>query len=139
MSTLAGTAGSSGIVNGTGAAARFNQPLGIAADRAGTGGAAVNVFLADTQNHTIRQIVVATGVVTTLAGTSGTSGTVNGTGVAALFNHPDALVANAAGTTVYVADTFNNLIRQIVVSSGAVTTFTAAPPVPARSAAMPSG
>ena len=121
VSTLAGTATSSGVVNATGALARFNQPLGITADRAGAGGAAVNIFVADTQSHTIRQIVVATGVVTTLAGT-GTSGAVNGTGTLASFNHPDALVTNAAGTTVYVADTFNHVIRAITVPGGVVTT-----------------
>ncbi len=123
VSTLAGTAGSAGTTNGTGTAARFNTPLGIAADRAGSGGAAINIWVADTQNHTIRQIVVATGVVTTLAGTSGNSGTTNGTGAAALFNHPDGIVSNAGGTTLYVADTFNHLIRQITVSSGTVVTL----------------
>jgi sugar lactone lactonase YvrE len=121
VSTLAGTATFSGAVNAAGALARFNQPLGITADRAGAGGAAVNIFVADTQSHSIRQIVVATGVVTTLAGT-GTSGAVNGTGPAASFNHPDALVTNAAGTTVYVADTFNHVIRAITVPGGVVTT-----------------
>lgn len=132
VSTLAGTAGNNTPISGvnwdaTGTAARFNAPFGIACDRAGTLGAAVNLYVADTQNNTIRKIVVSTGVVTTLAGTAGSSpaaGTVvNGTGPAALFNHPDGIVSNGAGTTLYVADTFSHVIRQIVTGSGAVTTL----------------
>lgn len=121
VTTLAGTAGSSGTLDGTGAAARFNTPLGIAADRAGSGGAAVNVYVADTQNHTIRRIVVATGVVTTLAGTAGNSGTANGTGAVALLNHPDGIASNTGGTQLFVADTFNHTIRQIAVGATAAT------------------
>jgi hypothetical protein len=46
-----------------------------------------NLYVADTDNHGIRQIVISTGVVTTLAGT-GSSGSTNGTGTAASFNNP---------------------------------------------------
>lgn len=124
VSTLAGTAGANGFVNGTGAAARFSQPLGITVDRpAGTGAAAINVYVADTQNNAIRQIVVATGVVTTLAG-SGASGFADGVNAAAVFNHPDSLVANATGDTLYVADTFNHRIRKIVITAGPTATVT---------------
>ncbi len=123
VTTLAGTAGSSGSANGTGAVARFNLPFGVAADRNGSGGAAVNVFVADTQNNTIRQIVVATGATTTLAGTAGTNGSANGTGAAASFNHPDFLVSNTGGTTLYVTDRFNHIIRQVTVPGGVVTTL----------------
>jgi hypothetical protein len=79
VTTLAGT-GSSGSTNGTGTAASFNAPIGLTTD--GT-----NLYVADTDNHGIRQIVISTGVVTTLAGT-GSSGSTNGTGTAASFNNP---------------------------------------------------
>ena len=64
VTTLAGLAGMSGNSNGTGSAARFNRPQGVAVDTAGT------VYVADSGNNTIRQITPA-GVVTTLAGQAG--------------------------------------------------------------------
>ena len=60
VTTLAGTAGVTGNTDGTGSAARFNGPTGIAVDAAG------NVYVADTENHAVRKITLA-GVVTTLA------------------------------------------------------------------------
>jgi hypothetical protein len=114
VTTLAGTAGSSGTVDGTGTAAKFNNPLGITTD--GT-----NLYVTDYNNSTIRKIVISSGVVTTLAGTAGTTGTDNGTGTAAKFNYPADLTTD--GTNLYVADTFNHTIRQIVISSGEVTTL----------------
>ncbi|MES2536346.1 MAG: NHL repeat-containing protein [Pseudomonadota bacterium] len=115
VTTLAGTAGSAGSTNGTGAAARFNFPVGLIPDGAG------NLFVADTNNHTIRQIVIATGVVTTLAGTAGSGGSTNGTGAAARFQWPRGIVSDGAGN-LYVADTSNYTIRQIVIATGVVTT-----------------
>ena len=113
VTTLAGS-GVADAANGTGAAASFRFPQGVATD--GT-----NVYVADTYNHAIRKIVISTGVVTTLAGTVGTSGTANGTGVAATFNNPLGLAVS--GADLYVADTGSHSIRKIVIGSGAVTTF----------------
>jgi len=79
VTILAGT-GSSGSANGTGTSASFNVPMGITND--GT-----NLYVSDTDNHLIRQIVISTGVVTTVAGT-GSSGSANGTGTSASFNGP---------------------------------------------------
>ncbi|MGD0275413.1 MAG: carboxypeptidase regulatory-like domain-containing protein [Syntrophales bacterium] len=114
VTTLAGTVGSSGSADGTGAAALFNSPQGITMD--GT-----NLYITDTVNNTIRQIVISTGAVTTLAGTAGSSGSTDGAGSAALFNSPQGITTD--GTNLYVADTINNTIRQIVISTGAVTTL----------------
>ena len=114
VATLAGTAGMPGSADGTGAAARFNTPLGVATDTAG------NVYVADTYNSTIRKITSA-GVVTTLAGTVGMTGSSDGTGSAASFNYPTGVTVDVAGN-VYVADTRNDIIRKIT-PAGAVTTL----------------
>lgn len=96
-----------GFVNGTSSAASFNHPKGIAVDGAG------NMYVADTQNNSIRKITPA-GVVTTIAG-NGVSGSADGNGASATFNRPMGISVNSAGTLIYVADTGNNLIRKIVL------------------------
>jgi sugar lactone lactonase YvrE len=116
VTTLAGTAGMAGGSDGTGAAARFNQPEGVAVDGAS------NLYVADYSNYTIRKVVVATGVVTTLAGTAGMGGSTDGTGAAARFDYPEGVAVDGAGN-LYVADFSNSTIRKIVLQSGVVTTF----------------
>ncbi len=114
VTTLAGTAGYMGHADGTGAAARFYYPYGIASD--GT-----NLYVVDYGNSTIRKIAIATGVVTTLAGTAGIIGHADGTGAAARFYSPSGITTD--GTNLYVADSGNNMIRKIVIATGAVTTL----------------
>jgi len=114
VTTLAGTAGVYGSTDGTGAAASFYYPTGITSD--GT-----NLYVTDNLNHTIRRIVIATGVVTTLAGTTGVHGSADGTGVAASFYHPNGITSD--GTNLYVADQFNSTIRKIMIATGVVTTL----------------
>ncbi|MEI8090349.1 MAG: NHL repeat-containing protein, partial [Opitutaceae bacterium] len=104
VTTLAGTAGSSGSTNGTGSAARFNRPIGVAVDAAG------NVYVGDQNNQTIRKITSA-GVVTTLAGTAGSSGSTDGTGSNARFSGPAGVAVDTAGN-LYVADQNNQTIRK---------------------------
>jgi len=114
VSTLAGTVGSAGSADGTGAAARFNSPQGLAVDRAG------DVFVADTGNHTVRKITPA-GEVTTLAGSPGAEGGVDGTGASARFRQPATVAVDGTGN-VLVADSGNNAIRKIT-ADGVVTTL----------------
>jgi len=114
VSTLAGTAGSSGATDNTGLTAKFNNPDGIATD--GT-----NLYVADFNNHTIRKVVIATGVVTTLAGTAGSPGPTDGTGLAAMFNNPDGITTD--GTNLYVSDYNNHTVRKVVIATGVVTTL----------------
>src|SRR5207244_2763852 len=72
-------------------------------------------------NHTIRRITKATGDVITVAGSPGVSGSSDGFRATARFNNPHGLWGD--GTYLYVADTGNNLIRRIEVSTGTVTTL----------------
>ncbi len=117
VTTLAGLAGSYGSADGTGNAARFNDPEDLALDSAG------NLYVADTGNSTIRKItpVGTNWVVTTMAGRAGISGSANGTGTNAEFNHPMGVAVDGAGN-VYVADKFNSTIRK-VTPAGVVTTI----------------
>lgn len=110
---FAGGYGSPGSVDGIGSAARFNTPSGITMYGA-------NLYVADTNNHTIRKVVIATGAVTTIAGTAGLTGTTNAIGAAARFNSPQGITTD--GTNLYVADTGNNLIRKVVIADGTVST-----------------
>ena len=120
VSTFAGTAGMSGATDGTGAAARFNYPTGLALDSGG------NLYVADSTNNLLRKITPA-GVVTTLAGLAGVSGSQDGAGSYALFNNPGGLSVDPTGD-VYVADTGNSLIRR-VTPAGVVATLAGLPGV----------
>ncbi len=111
VTTIAGN-GVSGMVDATGTAARFGEPIGIAVDAAG------NIFVGDYFNNRIRKITAA-GVVTTFAGSN--PGMVDGTGTAAAFNNPFGLAFDAAGN-LYVSDSHNFAIRKIT-PAGVVTTL----------------
>lgn len=104
VTTLAGT-GTPGAADGPGSSATFSSPSGVAVDADG------NVYVADSVNHLLRRITPA-GVVSTLAGQKGVQGGQDGIGEAATFARPQGLTINAAGT-LYVADTFGNLIRKV--------------------------
>jgi len=105
VTTLAGLAGAQGSADGTGSAARFYSPGGVAVDSTG------NVYVADSYNHAIRKITPAGGV-TTLAGLAGIAGFADGLGSAARFYVPASVAVDPAGN-VYVADQFNQSIRKI--------------------------
>lgn len=113
VTTLAGSAGAQGFADGTGAAARFTTPAGLALDAAG------NLYVADFGNHTIRRVTPA-GVVTTFAGTAGLLGATDGAGASALFRGPYGVAVDAGGA-VYVADSLNHTIRKITPAGVATT------------------
>eukprot|EP01043_Picozoa_sp_COSAG02_P063092 COSAG02_NODE_8859_length_2418_cov_2.494179_1_plen_262_part_10 len=115
VTTLAGS-GSDASDDGTGTAASFSYPQGIAYSPDGT-----TALVADFSNK-IRKIEVDSGAVTTLAG-SGSIGSDDGSGPQASFDEPQGIAYSPDGSTALVADTFNNKIRKIEVDSGAVTTL----------------
>lgn len=116
VTTFAGKAGTAGSADGTGTAATFDTPSGVAVDASGT------LYVADTLNHTIRKITSA-GVVTTFAGKAGTAGSTDGALNVALFSAPQGLALDPTGAYLYVADTNNDTIRKITLSSGTVSTL----------------
>ena len=115
VTTLAGTADMSGSADGTGAAARFNNPYGMALDGAD------HLYVADTNNHTVRKVALSSGAVTTVAGTPGVAGGIDGTDAAARFNYPASVVADGIGN-LYIADFGSHTIRKVDVNTGTVTT-----------------
>ncbi len=123
--TLAGIPGVVGVADSSiPSAASFNLPTRITTD-------GINLFVTDVFSRTIRRIAIATGAVTTLAGNPGQlgldGGTLDGVGAAASFRQPSGITSD--GTNLYVTDSYLNIIRKIVISSGAVSTL----PIPSGS------
>jgi sugar lactone lactonase YvrE len=117
VSLVAGSSGSGGSTDGTGASALFNQPGGIVINSSGV------LFVADTGNSTIRKIAPG-GVVTTFAGSAANKSYQDGTGTSAWFNSPVGIAVDAFGN-LFVADSKNTVIRKITPTA-AVTTFAGA-------------
>lgn len=105
VSTIAGSAGVPGAADGSGPAARFSLPGGLALDAAG------NLYVADIGNHTVRKITPA-GVVSTLAGQPGVADTVDGSGSDARFDTPAWLAATADGT-LFVVSGAGDTVRRV--------------------------
>lgn len=105
VTTLAGAAGVLGYADGTGTAALFASPEGIAVDPKG------NLYVAEFRNDTIRQIT-SSGVVTTLTGKASTPGAVDGGLDVALFNRPESIAIDNRGA-LYVTDFLNETVRLI--------------------------
>jgi len=97
--------------------AQLNAPRQIAADAAG------NLYIADSSNHTIRMAAVGGGV-TTLVGSPGLPGSLDGAGSSALFNNPRGIAVTPDGSTVYVYDATNKAIRKLTKSAGTWTSST---------------
>lgn len=115
ITTIAGTgaAGFSGD-GGAAASALLNLPTALAVDTAG------NLYIADTNNHRIRKISGT--VITTVAG-DGEQLYLND-GVAAThtgLDSPSGIAVDAAGN-LYIADTLNQRVRKVTLSSGLIST-----------------
>jgi len=115
ISIVAGQSSKAGTDDGTGSAALFNSPDGLTI----LNGA---LYVADTNNSDLRKIVLATKVVTTIAGTANIAGTENGRGSAAHFNLPTQICNDGKGT-LYIVDTGNSQIRKLVLAEMTISTI----------------
>jgi hypothetical protein len=106
--TIGGRHGVQGAADGINGASLFNQPWGIAADRKGS------VYVAEWGNSTLRKftLIHTNWAVSTIVGTAGKEGNIDGTNTNARLNHPHGIAVDNRGD-LYVADTFNNTVRKI--------------------------
>ena len=121
VSTIAGSS-PAGFADGVGAAAHFNHPYGMAFTQDGT-----TLYIADVGNDAIRKIDLATDTVTTIAGHN--FGSKDGIGLAAEFYDPTGIVLSPDEKTMYITDFNNHLIRQLDLTTTAVTTIAGQPNV----------
>ena len=117
VSTLAGVPHISGFLNGPATSATFNSPSGVAINPSNG-----NIIVADTYNHAIRLINVTSNNVSTLAGT-GSSGYLDGPATSAKFNSPVGVAVDPSNGNIMVADTHNDMLRMINVTSNIVSTL----------------
>ncbi|MBC7975575.1 MAG: hypothetical protein H7138_11385, partial [Myxococcales bacterium] len=109
VTTIAGSPQASGSTDGTGSAARFSAPQGVAIGPDG------DLYVADAGNSRVRRVTAA-GVVTTYAGTS--SGYLDAAAASARFSFPVG-IAVASDGSVYVSDAGNHRVRRIQRSANA--------------------
>jgi uncharacterized protein YjiK len=103
--------------NGAATSAQLFNPRGVAVDASG------NLYIADTSDNRIRRVTLATGVITTVAGTGAQSFAGDtGQATAAKLSLPYGVAVDASGN-LYIADSSNNRIRLVTASSGVITTF----------------
>jgi len=104
VTTVAGSALAAGHRDGSGRAARFDTPAGLATDVDGS------ILIADSANHCLRRLR-ADGTVTTVIGRPGQPGFSDGAATSARLDTPSAVAVGPDGT-IYLSDTGNHLIRK---------------------------
>ncbi|HET7497281.1 MAG TPA: hypothetical protein VFM00_03190 [Candidatus Eisenbacteria bacterium] len=117
ISTLAGN-GTMGYAGDGGAAtsANLKNPEGVTVATNG------DVYLCDSDNHVIRRVAAATGIITTVAGNGNPGNTGDGgLATAAKLKFPEDVTVAANGD-LYIADTGNHVIRKVAAASGVIVT-----------------
>ncbi len=116
---------------GPATAAELEDPWGVAVDSSG------NLYIADTDNNVIRKVTASTGVITTVAGShpnpydnyGGYSGD-GGPATSALLYFPEDVAVDTSGN-LFIADTYNQVIREVTASNGIINTIVGAGPASA--------
>ena len=110
---------------GPATSAKLNFPSGIALDLSG------NIYIADSGNHMIRMISKLTGYISAVAGIptdNGYSGD-GGPATSAKLNFPSGVAVDIQGN-IYIADTYNQIIRKVTKRSGYISTVAGLPMAP---------
>jgi DNA-binding beta-propeller fold protein YncE len=117
VQTLVGRSGVTGNSNGFGSNAKFNTPnsISISPDNS-------LALVADYSNHLIRQIIISTSEVITLAG-GNSFGSSNGLGTHSRFYYPSGVEITSDGLYAFISDRYNHLLRQIHMPTGIVSTI----------------
>ena len=108
---------------GPATAAELNGPLGVTVDSSG------NVFIADTNNHVIRRVDATTSIITTVAGNFSMGGGFSGDGgsaTSAQLYYPSNVRVDGAGN-IFIADTQNQVIREVLAANGQIQTIAGNP------------
>ena len=117
ITTVAGNGGNGYVGdNGPAAGANLVDPASVVVDASG------DLFIADTNNDRIREVNVATGIITTVAGSNlaGYSGD-SGQATKAALSHPTGVAVDASGN-LFIADEYNNRVREVNLATGIITT-----------------
>jgi hypothetical protein len=118
ISTVAGIGTSSFSGDGgLATVAELAQPVDVVRDGSG------NVYICDQGNHRIRKLTYSTGIISTVAGssTSGFSGDGSAATSAKLF-YPSGIAVDGSGN-IYIADQGNHRIRKVTAATGIISTI----------------
>ncbi len=120
ITTVAGIGRSQGFSGDGGDAtnAQLDKPYGVWVD------SSENIYIADTNNHVIRKVDGATGIITTVAGIGKQNGYTGdgGLATAAELNKPQGVYVDPSGN-IYIADTENHVVRKVNATTGIITTI----------------
>jgi hypothetical protein len=108
LSVVAGVRDEPGCTDGIGSAVRFSRLAGLAADEAGG-----RLFLGDVVCHTLLQLDIATGELTTIAGSPNNPVFAPGASAEAGLNFPANLAYDRATDTLYASDPRENIVMRI--------------------------
>ena len=124
LTTVAGdgTYGDAGD-GGPATAAELASPSAVAVNSTGQ-----DLYIADTFNNAIREVNLATGIITTVAGTLGTAGFSGdgGPATSATLYDPTGVVVDGSGN-IYIADSSNDVVREVNASTGIISTIAGTP------------
>jgi hypothetical protein len=117
---VAGKCDEKGNVDGTGENARIgNKCTSIAIDPLSEAFA----LFTDTEYHVVKKVVISTGYVTSISGTSGSAGDADGDPASAKFKDPLTLAIDPTGTYALIVDNGNKKIKKLVIDTGVTTTI----------------